>query len=145
MEVVAFEWLCVSLCQCTLVPSACVCVCVFQCGDRCPQHLSGNLALSRALPMRAGKHEVMDLTLHTSAKHNVNVFPSLYSPSCSSSPLPPRPLYSAFCCLVCWKPMWGFSLFCCYLTSTYLPPACFTDGLYCRSTLDMSLISNEGI
>lgn len=35
------------------------------CGDGCPQHLSGNLAVSRPLPMRAGKHAVMDLTLCT--------------------------------------------------------------------------------
>lgn len=66
-------------------------VIVSESGDRCPQHLSGNLAVSRALPMRAGKHGVMDLTLHTSAKHNVNLFPSLHSPWCSSSPLPTPP------------------------------------------------------
>lgn len=57
----------------------CMYVCVCVSGDGCPQHLSGNLAMSRALPMRAGKHAVMDLTLHTSAKHNVNLFPSLHS------------------------------------------------------------------
>lgn len=41
-----------------------VSVCIYVSVDECPQHLSGNLAVSRALPMRAGKHAVMDLTLH---------------------------------------------------------------------------------
>ncbi len=56
--------------------------CVF--GDGCPQHLSGNLAMSQPLPMRAGKHAAMDLALHTSAKHNVNLLPSLHSAAHSS-------------------------------------------------------------
>lgn len=83
----ADKWLLGSVCTCMSVYMMvlafdCVCVCV--CGDGCPQHLSGNLAASRPLPMRAGKHSVMDLTLHTSAKHNVNLFPSLHSASRSS-------------------------------------------------------------
>lgn len=58
------------------------------CGDGCPQHLSGNLATSRPLPMMAGKHAVMDLTLCAhSARHNVNLFLTLHSAARSSFPL----------------------------------------------------------
>lgn len=42
-----------------------LCLCVFVCSDGCPQRHSGNLATSQLLPMRAGKHTVMDLVLCT--------------------------------------------------------------------------------
>lgn len=38
----------------------------------CPQHLSGKLAVIRALPTRAGKRAVKDLRLHASALNNIN-------------------------------------------------------------------------
>lgn len=45
----------------------CVCACACACAemDVQPQPLNGNLAISQLLPMRAGKHSVMDLLLRT--------------------------------------------------------------------------------
>lgn len=61
--------MCVCVCE-TAEVFVQMCVCVKANG--CPQHLSGKLAVIRALPMRAGKGAVMDLGLHASALNNVD-------------------------------------------------------------------------
>lgn len=49
-----------------------VCVCVWVKANGCPRHLSGKLALLRALSVRAGEGAATGLRLHASAQNNLH-------------------------------------------------------------------------